>query len=49
MRVGVPEQGTGEHEAPRTAAQNWKPCNGRKNTALAAVVRLVSETPISHR
>jgi hypothetical protein len=36
VRVGVPEQGTGEHEAPRTAAQNWKPCNGHKKAATQA-------------
>ena len=43
MQVGVPGQGTGASEdAPHSPPKLGLPCDGRKKTAVAAVVRLES-------
>ena len=47
MRVGVPGKGTGASEdAPHSPPKLSLPCDGRKKTAVAAVVRLFLGTPI---
>lgn len=41
MQVGLPGQGTGASEdAPHSPPKLGLPCDGRKKTAVAAVVRL---------
>ena len=47
MQVGLPGKGTGASEdAPHSPPKLGLPCDGRKKTAVAAVVRLFLGRPI---